>query len=471
VKLTLLGCGIRTPLLITGLARRRDQLPLEEVTLYDTDETRAAVMQKLASGVARRMGACFDVRAASQPDAAFEGADFVFSAIRVGQEPARVIDEEVPLRYGVVGQETTGPGGFAMALRTIPAMLDYAAVIEEVAPSAWLINFTNPAGLVTEALARHTNVRAIGICDTPSAMKRTIARQLGVEGDRLSLDYVGLNHLGWVRKVMLEEDDKLPRLIEDYRSLQRAGSEFALFEPELIGDLGMLPNEYLYYFYYRELAVENIKRSGSTRGRQLQSLNLTLWSEIEKHLAQNSFEEAWRAYREAMTTRSLSYMARESGRAGGENGEAAHEIFEGEGYEGLAMAVMASIVGRWTVPLIVNVPNQGTLAGFDNDVFELPSVFDGERVKPLPTATLPDEARALIEPVKAYERMTVEAAVTGSYAAALKALAGHPLVCSYSLAGAILDDYLSLHSQGLGRIDKADRRRRVAPAGARKGWA
>ncbi|MBA2273343.1 MAG: 6-phospho-beta-glucosidase [Actinobacteria bacterium] len=444
MKLTVLGAGIRTPLLLSGLARRAEALGLEEVVLHDCDLGRLETMAAFGGGLCEEWGAAFRVRAETDSEAALEGADFVFSAIRVGGEAGRIIDEQVPLRHGIIGQETTGPGGFAMALRTIPVMIDYARTIERVAPHAWLINFTNPAGLITQALKKHTEVKVIGICDTPTAMKRTIARVLGVPGDDVGLDYFGLNHLGWVRRVLVNGADRLPELLDRFEELQTAGAEWAPFDPGLVRDIEMLPNEYLYYFYYREQALEHIRRSGNTRGQQLETLNRPLWEELSKGASSGDWAQARAAYELAMSTRRSTYMARESGR-GDPDASSGEELFEGEGYEGLAMAVMTSIRAQSSVPLIVNVPANGAVAGFADDVLELPCLVDGNGATPLAAGAVPSTARALMEPVKTYERLTVEAAVARSYSAATQALVAHPLVGSYRLATAMLDEYLSRH--------------------------
>lgn len=444
MKLTVLGAGIRTPLLLSGLARRAESLGLEEVVLHDCDKGRLETMAAFGGGLCNEWGAGFDVRAEGYAEAALEGTDFVFSAIRVGGEAGRIIDEQVPLRYGIVGQETTGPGGFAMALRTIPVMIDYARTLERVAPHAWLINFTNPAGLITQALTDHTDVKVIGICDTPTAMKRTIARALGVPGDAVVLDYFGLNHLGWVRRVMVDGADRLDELLDHFEELQRAGAEWAPFDPRLVRDLGMLPNEYLYYFYFREEALEHIRASGATRAQQLATLNRPVWEALATGAASGDWTGARAAYELAMSTRHSTYMARESGR-GDPDIQSDDELFEGEGYEGLALAVMASIRTQAAAPLIVNVPANGAVAGFADDVLELPCLVDERGASPLAAPAVPSTARALMEPVKAYERLTVEAAVTKSYSAATQALVAHPLVGSYRLATAMLDEYLSRH--------------------------
>ncbi|MDQ3751392.1 MAG: hypothetical protein M3333_00665 [Actinomycetota bacterium] len=444
MKLTVLGAGIRTPLLLSGLTRRAEALGLDEVALHDCDKRRLETMAAFGNGLCREWDAQFKVRAHEDSTAAIEGADFVFSAIRVGGEAGRIIDEEVPLQHGIVGQETTGPGGFAMALRTIPVMIDYARTIERVAPHAWLINFTNPAGLITQALQNHTCVKVIGICDTPTAMKRTIARVLGVAGDAVALDYIGLNHLGWARRVLVDGADRMPELLDRFEELRGAGPEWAPFDPGLVRDLGMLPNEYLYYFYYREQALEHIRGSGGTRARQLEALNRPVWKELSKGAASGDWTSARAAYASAMRTRHATYMARESGRGDPDAGPE-EELFEGDGYEGLAMAVMTSIGTQRGGPLIVNVPANGAVTGFDDDVLELPCLVDEQGPTPLAAGAAPSTARALMEPVKTYERLTVEAAVGRSYSAATRALLAHPLVGSYRLATAMLDEYLSRH--------------------------
>ena len=322
MKLLLIGAGIRTPLLLHGLIRRQEALGLTEVALYDDDPSRLATMGAFARYVAAQGGARFAVTAHDDLRAGASGAGFVFSAIRVGQERHRIADERVPLRYGVLGQETTGPGGFAMALRTIPALLHYAPILEAEAPDAWLVNFTNPAGLITQALTRHTNLRVVGICDTPTAMRGSIARFLGRSEDEVSLDYVGLNHLGWVRRVLVDGRDALPELVDRYDELSASNHEWGLFEPELVRLLGLLPNEYLYYYYYRDKADANILASGSTRGEQILGINEPLWRELSDNLAAGQPDLALRAYEQRMVARTSTYMARESGRRD-EGGEGA----------------------------------------------------------------------------------------------------------------------------------------------------
>jgi len=454
MKLLLLGAGIRTPLLLAGLIRRQDALGLDEVALYDDDPRRLATMAAFAGAVAQQQGARFAVSHAENLAEAARGAGFVFSAIRVGQESNRILDERIPLQYGVLGQETTGPGGFAMALRTIPALLRHARVIEAEAPDAWMVNFTNPAGLITQALLAHTKLKAIGICDTPTAIRAGLARFLGRSDADLFLDYAGLNHLGWVRRVLVDGTDVLPRILDRYEALAASSHEWALFEPELVRLLGLLPNEYLYYYYYREEAVANIVASGSTRGEQIRTINDPLWTTLGELLTAGQTDEALAAYDRQMQTRSATYMARESGHEGAPApGGAGDSIFADEGYAGLAMDVMAAVVGRQPATLILNVRSEGCWSDFAaDDVVELPCLVDEHGPRLLVPAPLPEIVRPLVTAVKTYERLTIEAAVTGSSEAAVRALMVHPLVASYSLARRIADDYRSAHRSYLPRF-------------------
>jgi 6-phospho-beta-glucosidase len=437
----MLGSGVRAPYVLRGLADHRDELGLDEVVLHDTDPDRLAVMTALSANMVAGWGGAFGVR--GEPDAAeaIAGARFVFSAIRPGQEAARAVDEEVPLRHGVLGQETTGPGGFAMALRTIPAMLGYARLIEERAPDALLVNFTNPVGIVMQALHEHSSIRAVGICDGPVSMQRSVAAFLGVPPEHVHADYFGLNHCGWIHRVLVDGRDRLGEVIERFDELRAADEAWRLFDPELVRSIGMLPIEYLYFYYYRDDAVAHILSSGSSRGRQVQRLNDELWPVLRARLDAGNPGGAVDAWARAMSERGATYFARERGAdlsAGVES-----DAFAGEGYEGVATAVLAAALGRRGVPLVVNVPNRGAIPGMrDDDVVEVTCVVDRHGPRPLAQGRVPEAALDLIGRVKRYERLTVAAAVDRSEDAAVDALLAHPLVPSYPTARAILDGYV-----------------------------
>jgi 6-phospho-beta-glucosidase len=446
MKITLLGAGVRAPFVLRGLAASRADLGLDEVVMHDTDADRLELMAALGGHLCSEWGAGFAVRGEPDPEAALAGARFVFSAVRPGQEAARAVDEEVPLKHGVLGQETTGPGGFAMALRTIPAMLDYARRIQEVAPDALLVNFTNPVGIVMQALHAHSRVRAVGICDGPISMQRSVAEFLGLPREQVHADYFGLNHCGWIHRVLVDGRDRLPELLDRFEELQASDEQWGLFDPALVRSIGMLPMEYLYFYYYRDQAVEHIRGSGSSRGRQLQALNDALWPVLRARVDAGDLAGARSAWERAMSERDATYFAREGGKVAKDApaaAEAPGDVFEGEGYEGVATAVMAAAVRRRKVPLILNVPNRGAIAGLrDDDAVEVTCLADEHGAHPIAQGAMPEPALALVTQVKLFERLTVAAAVEGSYDAALRALLAHPLVPSYPVARAILDEYV-----------------------------
>lgn len=443
MKMTLLGSGVRAPFVLRGLAAGQDDLGLDEVVLHDTDPERLELMAALGGHMCAEWNARFVVRGEPDPRAAIAGARFVFSAIRPGQEGARAVDEEVPLKHGVLGQETTGPGGFAMALRTIPAMLGYARLIEEAAPDALLVNFTNPVGIVMQALHDHSSVRAVGICDGPISMQRSVAEFLGLPREQVHADYFGLNHCGWIHRVLVDGRDRLPELLDRFEELQAADERWRLFDPGLVRAIGMLPMEYLYFYYYRDQAVAHIRGSGSSRGRQLQMLNDALWPVLRACVDAGDLPGARTAWERAMGERDATYFARERGETVEGEPVEVGDVFAGEGYAGIATAVMAAAVQRWKVPLILNVPNRGAIGGLrDDDVVEVTCLADEHGAHPIAQGAMPEAALALVGQVKIYERLTVTAAVEGSYDAALGALLAHPLVASYPVAKAILDGYV-----------------------------
>lgn len=458
MKLALIGgAGVRTPSMIYDLIRKQQEIPIRELCIHDISQEKIETIGAIVKHLVQQYGSPFKVEVTTDFAQAVRGADFIYTAIRVGGEEGRAIDERVALRYGVLGQETTGPGGFAMALRTIPVMLDYAAIIEKEAPNAWVVNFTNPAGLITEALTKYTNLKIIGICDAPSALKLDIAKFLDEAPDQIHLNYVGLNHLGWVNRIMVRGSDRLPEIIDNYETFTACCPHMACFSPALIKQLRMLPNEYLYYYYYREQAVDYILNSPRTRGEQIVELNKNLMARLAEKLRQGGMKEALDLYTGTMAERQNSYMSAETGNAGAPHAQqrdlAGADPLENEGYAGLALSILSAIYNNRKTSLILNVPNRGAIQGLlDDDVVEVPCLLDANGPVPLNVGAIPEAANGLIQSVKQYERYTVSAAVHGSYEDAMMALTVHPLVLSQTLARNILDDYLQQHRQYLPRF-------------------
>jgi 6-phospho-beta-glucosidase len=434
MKLTIVGGGgFRVPLVYGALLEKTARLSLDEVVLHDIEGARLERVATVLEGLAAEHGERLPFRTTTDLADAIEGADFVFCAIRVGQLEGRVVDEGVPLGLGVLGQETTGPGGICFALRTIPAMVALAQVIAERAPQAWLINFTNPAGMVTEAVQQVLGERAVGICDSPSGLCRRVAAALGREPADLWFDYFGLNHLGWLKGVRDAGGERLPGLLEDDARL--AGfEEGRLFGGEWLRSLGMIPNEYLYYFYYSSDTVEAIRESPASRGVFLLEQQRRFYAQDGQGPA-----EALASWRATRHDRERSYMA-EARSAAGDGAE--HDIEANSGYESEAMAVLEAIALNTRAVLILNTANRSSLPVLDaRAVVEVPAVVGRAGPVPLAVGEVPAHAGALVALMKEVERTTIDAALTGSRELAVKALALHPLVPSVTTARAIFDGY------------------------------
>ncbi len=454
MKITIIGAGgVRTPLVLKSILARQERLGLTELALMDVDAEHLELIRALSSPLLEAGPAAFRTLWTTDACEAIRDADYVLTTFRVGGIASRVVDEQVPLRYGVLGQETTGPGGFAMALRTIPPILEYVEQVRALAPNAWIINFTNPVGLVTEAIINRAGFeRAIGICDNPPTMHRAIARFLNAQPDEVFLEYFGLNHLGWVRAVRYRGRDVLPTLIAEIKNL---GEVLDLpFDPGFIEALGMLPNEYLYFYYRNREAVEHILRAGQSRAQQIAPLVQRLFEKLQRiRQAGGSVAEMEAAYREYHHGRDVTYMSIETGSKVHDASPEAELGQAAEGYAGVALDVIGCLSGGEAGILVLNVPNQGAIVGMEEqDIVEVPCCLARGLVWPVAIGSVPDHALGLMKQVKEYERLTVEAAVTGSYATALKALALHPLVPDYAVARQILDDYIEQHGDLLSRL-------------------
>jgi 6-phospho-beta-glucosidase len=434
MKLTIVGGGgFRVPLVYGALLEKAERLGLDEVVLHDIDAHRLERIGAVLDGLAEEHGARLPFRTTTVLDDAVEGADHVFCAIRAGQLEGRVVDESVPLSLGVLGQETTGPGGICFALRTIPPMVALAETIAARAPHAWLINFTNPAGMVTEAVQQVLGDRAVGVCDSPSGLCRRVARAVGREHDDLAFDYFGLNHLGWLKGVRDRDGELLPGLLADDARL--AGfEEGRLFGADWLRSLGMIPNEYLYFFYYSSDTVDAIRARPESRGAFLLEQQRAFYA-LNGQVPREALA-AWRATRH---DRERTYMA-EARSAAGAGGE--HEIEASAGYESEAMAVLEAMALDTRAVLILNTANRSSLPVLDDRaVVEVPAVVGRAGPRPLAVGEVPAHAGALVALMKDVERTTIEAALTGSRALAIRALALHPLVPSVSTARAIFDGY------------------------------
>jgi len=440
MKLCILGGGgFRTPYVYRALLRDTGSPRVDEVALYDVDEVRLHAMVAILTELAAAFPDAPVLKPTTDLHRAVEGSDYVFAALRVGGLEGRRCDEHVALDLNVLGQETTGPGGLAYAIRTVPVMVEAAKVIRDLAPNAYVMNFTNPAGIITEAMQSVLGDRVLGICDTPSGLGRRVAGMLGLDHTRVQMDYVGLNHLGWMRRVMYDGRDVLPELMADDERLG-AMEEGHVFGLDWIRSLGAIPNEYLFYYYFNRDAVRSIVGSGKTRGDFLAESQSAFYDRASA--AGGGVAELWR---ETVERRSASYMAEAKGGTQDEPLDPKERETDPshQGYAGVALGVMAAISRNERQTMILNVRNNGTIAGLPRDaVVEVPTMVDANGVHPMTTDQPDLHQIGLMSQVKAVERHTIQAALTGSKDEALKAFALHPLVDSVSVARDLVRGYV-----------------------------
>jgi 6-phospho-beta-glucosidase len=409
MKLAVVGAGSTyTPELVSGLSRERDRLDVTELALHDIDAERLEIVGGMARRMLERQDYGGQLALTSDLDRALDGAEFVLVQIRVGGQEARLQDETVPLACGCIGQETTGAGGFAKAMRTVPVVLEIAERVRERAePGAWIVDFTNPVGIVTRALLDHGH-RAVGLCNVAIGFQRSFGRRLGVEPERIVVDQVGLNHLTWVRAVRLDGRDVLPELLAEY------GDELARearLPRQLLEELGAIPSYYLHYFYAHD-AVLAEQLDGEPRAAVV--------ARIERELLD--------LYRDPSVSEKPALLAQRGG------------AFYSEAAIGLVGSLRTGDDGVH----VVDVRNEGTLGGLGaDDVVELPATVGARGPVPLPQAPLAPELLGLVQHVAAYERLTARAALSDDPVLARKALLAHPLIGQAAIVDELLEHLLA----------------------------
>lgn len=448
------GGGARTPLLLHGLAQAQAILNLAEVVLFDIERSSAELMSAIGKEIVRINRAGFPIRAANTIEDAIEGAGFVLSSIRVGGIEARARDERLIIDHGLVGQETTGPGGLAMALRTVPLALEHAHLIERLAPEAWLINFTNPAGLITQALMTHSSVRVIGICDTPAELFHRIAWSLGLPFEELEFAYSGLNHLGWVQHVLHKGADITGRLLSDDEALLRLYAA-RLFEPDMIRTLGLIPSEYLFFYYAKSVAFRNQQAAGASRGEEIRRMNGRLFEDLRRAIANGDPTGAVTTYKAYLNQRNASYMRLEA-HAESALCQGPHDWdpFEGAtGYHRIAIDVMTALSSETPMRVVVNVHNNGAIDDLHPfDVVEVPCMINRDGPEPIHTAALPESVQGLVQSVKAYEHLAIRAAIERSFDLARLALMVYPTVGEWNTSTEILRALVESDPKHLGYL-------------------
>lgn len=421
VKLAVLGGGSTyTPELIDGIAREKESLRFDEVWLQDPDADRLQILTEFSQRLfaARKCNAT--LVSTGDLSAALAKADFVISQIRVGGQAARQKDTELGLRHDLVGQETTGCGGFACALRHIPPSVAIAHEMEKLCPDALLINFTNPAGMVTEALLKHSKVRAIGICNVPWVMVRDIAGYYQVPFESVELEYFGLNHLSWATKIKIQGEDRTQDVLNHCTAIH---PERYAFPPDLIQAIGALPSPYLRYYYLTPDIIRQMKRSEKTRAQEVM--------EIESFLLHR--------YQDPKLHENPPELMKRGG------------IYYGE----VAVNAMIALAGQTPKLQILNLSNQHVFPWLpQNAVIEFPWMVSKDKVSAGSTPDVPEAMKSLMIQVKTYEELTIQAAMTGDRKSAYQALLVNPLVGSASKAKPVLEELLRINAPYLPRFGK-----------------
>jgi 6-phospho-beta-glucosidase len=417
LKITVIGAGSSyTPELFADLAAEAEPLNVEQVVLMDLNAERAAFVANLSEKLVKASGQEIKVSGIVDLEEAIHGADFILLQIRVGGLSARVRDEKLPMEFGMVGNETTGAGGFVCALRTISATLEIARVIERLSPNAWVFNLSNPAGIVTETLLKNTNLKVMGFCNIPINTTYALAEVLGVSPETVQLDSFGLNHLSWVRRVFVDGEERLQPLIAETCAtdsiLYRRGIVDDFMEPDFFRTLAMIPSWYVRYFYFPEQTLEEDRGQAQSKGEK----DMQAEARLSEIFSTAGYDEE------------------------------ARQILSSKGgaqYYLPVLQAIHAIVNDSGDMIVADVRNGTALPDLPPNVcVEVPARIFRERTEPLPIGAMPLSVRGLVQTVKAYEELTIQAALTGSRDIAIEALMANPLVGSFGKASRFFDRVL-----------------------------
>ena len=433
LKVVVIGGGSSyTPELIDGFIRRAGELSVAEICLVDipAGQKKLAIIADLSRRMVDKAGFKISITSCFDREQALQGADFVVTQFRVGGLAARAKDERFPLQYGVLGQETTGPGGFAKALRTIPVILAICKDMERLCPDAWLINFTNPAGLITESVLRHTNVKCIGLCNVPIHLKMTIAKLLDADANEVFIDFAGLNHLVWGRTVWHKGIDvtaKVLELMQDGAALTMKNIPDLKWDGDFLQALGMVPCPYHRYYYMTDAILAEEQAAAAQGG-------VGTRAEVVKAVESRLFE----LYQDPQLAEKPAELEKRGGAY----------------YSDAAVSLISAIYNDKREIHTVNIANKGTISGLPADaVIETNCVISKNGALPLVVGELPPELAGLVQHVEAYEMLAIEAGVHGDRNKALQALANHPLVPSVGIAKQLLADLLMINAEYLPQFE------------------
>ena len=449
MKITVIGGGgVRSMFLAKSLAQSSEELGFEEIVFMDRDEEKLRIFGTMAEQVAKRIRPDLKFRVTTDAVDAVKDADYIITTIREGGDEMRIRDERIALDQGVLGQETTGAAGFSFAMRSVPALVQYCELAKRYAsPNVKIFNFTNPAGVVSQTLRDMGYDFTFGICDAPSSFLHSVARLYHAAPEALTGECYGLNHLSFFDSIRLNGEEIMPRLLEDPRLYTETDMRF--FQKDLADHMGCILNEYLYYFFYREEAVQHILNAKVTRGEVIRDVNRHMIEELSGREIGHDFEKCLKIFEYWYGQRENAYMANETG-AQRKDKPWHFDIYEKDagGYAGVAMQyIRAQITGKES-EMILCVPNQGAIPGLrDDDVVEITCTIRKEECRPHRVEHPGSLQMELIRRVKSYERLASQALREKSIAKAVDCLMVHPLVNSYSLAVKLVEEYLKANKE------------------------
>lgn len=444
IKLTVIGGGgVRSMFLARSLVNQAEELNIEKIVFMDNNETKLGIFGEMARQTAKRIHPEIAFELTTDPVAAVKDADFVITTIRVGEDEKRVDDERIALSHGLLGQETTGAAGFSFAMRSVPRLAAYCELIRTYSrPDVKVFNFTNPAGVVSQTLRDMGYDFTYGICDAPSGLLRSLGQLYGVGAEDIQAECYGLNHLSFFNSIRFRGKEMLQTLMEDERIYTETDMHF--FTKELTKEMDCLLNEYLYYYFYREKAIENIRKAECTRGELIRDVNRHMIKELSGLNPETDFEKCLAIYEHWHGYRSEMYMKNETGIPRKEKFR--FDVYEKDdgGYAGVALNYIRALQTGKPVEMILCVPNEGAIKGLEpDDVVEVTCHVSLKGCIPHPVKAPGKIPLELCRRVKEYERYASQAIREKSRAAAVKCLFVHPLVNSWSLAERLTEEYIA----------------------------
>lgn len=456
MKLCVLGGGgVRSPFLAKSIACNSKLANITEVVFMDIDSYKLEKYGELARQISLRINPELNIQLETDAYKALDKADYVITTLRVGGDQARVNDEKIVSKYGIIAQETTGACGFAMAMRSIPRLIEYCKIIKEVSnPDCMIFNFTNPSGIVTQAL-NDLGYKVFGICDAPSEFIKQISQMLNVGERKFTSNCFGLNHYSWFNHFEIDNVDVTKQVLDSSELFEK--TEMRLFEKDILNMTdGFLLNEYFYFYFYNKKAIELTLKSDQTRAQLIEMVNLQMNEALKNIDVKSNFETAFQLFFDHYYIRENNYMKTESGKNRVQHystptvSEFIQTADDG-GYAGVALRCVKALATNEPIEMILSVPNRGAISElFDDDIVEISCIIDSSGVHPKKQTDIPIVISNMICSMKEYERIAVKAIVNKDRNLAVKALLVNPLVANYDIAKNIIDEFIEQYEGELG---------------------